>query len=145
MPRIQAYPDEQAVYYPKGPNIRLRPGMIQTGFLFARPDGVQRNDLLRSVAALVTSLVGTELEPEDQQSGVVHQSFADSFINAAVDREVVAENGIGNRGVSTALVALLTVPLDEIAGLIAGRLLRTAILAMAEPGQPEVNKPLIED
>ena len=49
-------------------------------------------------------------------SGEHHQSFADSFVNQATHRQVRAENGIGNRGVSTALVASLTVPVDDLAG-----------------------------
>lgn len=138
-------PDEQAIYYPVVGRIALRPGTVQTGFLFSRPAGADREDLHRSVTSLVTSLIGTELEQEDQRSGESVQSFADSFVNAGAHREAPAENGIGNRGVSTALVASLTVPVDEIAGLVAGRLVRTAIKQLARPGKPESNESLMSE
>jgi hypothetical protein len=138
-------PDEQAVHYPVEGRIVLRPGIVQTGFLFSRPIGAQREDLHRSIASLVTSLIGTELEQQDELRGESHQSFADSFVNSAVHRDTAAENGIGNRGVSAALVASLTVPVDEIADIIAGRLLRAAIDQLSEPPPGESNKDVIAD
>jgi hypothetical protein len=139
-------PDEQAVYYPVEGKITLRPGIVQTGFLFSRPVGAEREDLHRSIASLVTSLIGTELEESDERHGESHQSFADSFVNSAVHREVPAENGIGNRGVSAALVASMTVPVDEIAGIVASRMLRTAFDMMRRPpGQLESNQDHIKD
>ena len=46
---------------------------------------------------------------------------------------MAAENGIGNRGVSTALVASLTVPVDELAGIVGARLLREAVDQISAP------------
>ncbi len=126
-------PEEQAVHYPVEGRIVLRPGTVQTGFLFSQPAGAERGDLHRSIVSLVASLIGTELEQEDDRPGETHQSFADSFVNASVHRQVPAENGIGSRGVSTALVASLTVPVDELAGIVGGRLLRTAIEQLSRP------------
>ncbi|TYK52533.1 tubulin-like doman-containing protein [Actinomadura decatromicini] len=139
-------PDEVAVHYPVDGRIALRPGTAQTGFLFCRPVGAEPGDLRRSVVSLMLSLLGTELDQRATSDGEQHQSFADSFINAAVDRQIPAENGIGNRGVSTALVASLTVPVDELADLVAGRLLRAGVddLRAALPGV-ESNRALIQE
>ena len=139
-------PEEQAVHYPVEGRIVLRPGTVQTGFLFSRPAGASRGDLHRSIVSLVMSLIGTELAGEDDRPGETHQSFADSFVNRSAARQVPAENGIGNRGVSTALVASLTVPVDELADIVGGRLLRTAIDQLARPvGSIESNRALMED
>ncbi|OLT26619.1 hypothetical protein BJF83_20550 [Nocardiopsis sp. CNR-923] len=76
------------------------------------------------------SLAGTDIDDSTENASARqenHQSFADSFINTQADRESMAETGIGNRGVSTALVASLTVPVDELSGIIGSRLLRSAV------------------
>jgi hypothetical protein len=128
-----ADPEEVAVTYPGNQLIVMRPGTLQTGFLFSQPAGATRGDMHRSIVSLVMSLVGTEMSEADNRSGDNHQSFADSFVNEATHRQVAAENGIGNRGVSTALVASLTVPVDELAGIVAARLLRTAVDQISTP------------
>jgi len=125
--------DEVAVTYPHTERIVIRPGTVQTGFLFSLPAGASREDMHRSIVSLVTSLVGTEMSEQDDRLGEHHQSFADSFVNQATNRQVLAENGIGNRGVSTALVASLTVPVDDLAGIVGSRLLRHAIERIATP------------
>lgn len=118
--------EDVAVSYPDDTRIVMTPGTMQTGFLFAKPAGAQREDMHRSIASLVLSLVGTEMSTSDR-NGEHNQSFADSFVNEAADRQVAAENGIGGRGVSTALVASLTIPVDELAGIVGSRLVREAI------------------
>jgi hypothetical protein len=125
--------EEVAVSYPGRHRIAMRPGTLQTGFLFSQPAGASREDMHRSIVSLVMSLVGTEMSEDDNRSGEHHQSFADSFVNEATHRQVSAENGIGNRGVSTAQVASLTVPMDELAGIVASRLLRTAVDQISSP------------
>jgi hypothetical protein len=131
--RKPAEPDDVAVTYPGNERIVMRAGTVQTGFLFSLPAGAAREDMHRSIVSLMMSLVGTEMLEEDDKTGEHHQSFADSFVNQASNRQVLAENGIGNRGVSTALVASLTVPVDELAGIVAARLLRHAIERIATP------------
>jgi hypothetical protein len=126
-------PEEVLVYYPGGQRIVMRPGTLQTGFLFSQPAGATRQDMHRSIVSLVMSLAGTEISEDDDPSVEHHQSFADSFVNQATHRQVRAENGIGNRGVSTALVASLTVPIDDLAGIVGSRLLRTAIDQLSSP------------
>jgi hypothetical protein len=139
-------PDDIAVHYPGAPRIALRTGTVQTGFLFSRPAAATREDMHRAMASLVMSLVGTDVTAHDQRSGVVPQSFADSFVNESGTRQQRAENGIGNRGVSTALVASLTVPVDELAGLISARLLRSAIEHLSAPQiRLESNRTAMED
>ena len=139
-------PEEVAVSYPGNLRIVMRPGTLQTGFLFSQPAGATREDMHRSIVSLVMSLVGTEMAEADNHSGEQHQSFADSFVNEASQRQVAAENGIGNRGVSTALVASLTVPVDDLAGIVAARLLRTAVNQISAPnGRVESTRTDMED
>jgi hypothetical protein len=124
-----------SVQYPGSTPIVLPPAQVQTGFLFSLPIGADRDDLHRSIVAFILSLVGQEF------SNANHLSFARAFINAGATRETQASNGIGNRGVSTAQVASLTVPVDELGDLVAGRLLNHAINDLASPlgGTPEDN------
>ena len=138
--------EEVAVHYPVNGRIVLRPGVVQTAFLFSEPAGATREDMHRSMVSLVMSLVGTELTDDDMRSGQMHQSFADSFVNEAAHRQVPAGNGIGNRGVSTALVASLTVPVDDLAGIVSARLLREAVKQLSTPiDTPESNRKEMED
>jgi hypothetical protein len=139
-------PEDVAVHYPQNVRIVMRPGLAQTAFLFSQPAGATREDMHRSIVSLIMSLVGTEMSDDDNRSGQVHQSFADSFVNEAAHRQVRAGNGIGNRGVSTALVASLTVPVDKLAGIVSARLLRTAIEQYAKPiPSIEKNRAEMED
>jgi len=126
-------PEDLAVHYPGTPRIALTAGTVQTGFLFSRPGGATRRDMHRAIVSLVMSLIGTEATERDQHAGVVPASFAESWINDAGIRDSPAVNGIGNRGVSTALVASLTVPVDELAGIIAARLLRDSVEQLSRP------------
>jgi hypothetical protein len=136
------------VRYPGNRVIRLRPSSVQTAFLFNRPPGVDREDLHRSVVSLMLSLVGTDQDQvaEAKAGQRKFQSFADDFINRGVEREVAAESGIGNRGVSTSLVASMTVPVDDLADIVSARLLAAAVteLSVPPPGTAEVNRPLVE-
>ena len=144
--RRPAGADEVAVTYPNNVQLVMKPGIMQTGFLFSQPAGASREDMHRSISSLVLSLVGTEMSEDDDRNGEHHQSFADSFVNEAAHRQVVAENGIGGRGVSTALVASLTVPVDELAGIVGSRLLREAIDFIAQAdGTLETNRGAIEE
>ena len=124
----------------------MTPGTMQTGFLFSQPAGASREDMHRSIASLVLSLIGTEMSEDDNRNGEHHQSFADSFVNEVTHRQVAAENGIGGRGVSTALVASLTVPVDELAGIVGSRLLREAVNDVAAAdGRLESTRNAIEE
>jgi hypothetical protein len=129
--------DDVAVTYPGGERIVINAGRIQTGFLFNRPAGATKEDLYASVVSLVMSLIATEMTQQERQTADQPVSFAESFVNEAADRAVPASNGIGSRGVSTASVATLSVPVDELAGIVGARLLREAIIEMAAP-VPEV-------
>ncbi len=61
-------PEEVAVNYPRNQRIVMRPGTLQTGFLFSQPAGATREDMHRSIVSLVMSLVGTEMSEEDDRS-----------------------------------------------------------------------------
>jgi len=138
-----------SVRYPGNIDISLAPSTVQTGFLFSRTSGMERDDLHRSVVSLVLSLVGTDTDRSDH-NGRVHErqflSFADEFINREVERETAAPSGLGNRGVSTSLVASLTVPVDDLADIVTSRMLAEAVaeLSVPRPGAAEVNRPFIE-
>jgi hypothetical protein len=137
------------VRYPVEGEIRLRASTVQTAFLFSKSDGVERDDLHRSIVSLMLSLIATSQETNEElarPADRIFQSFADDFINRGVEREVIASSGIGNRGVSTSVVASMTVPVDDLADVISSRLLAEAIteLAVPAPGRSEANRQLIE-
>jgi len=138
-----------AVRYPTGVEIRLRPSTVQTAFLFSLTAGMERDDLHRSVVSLMLSLVGTDQERAEDRAKVAdrqYQSFADEFINRGVEREIPAPSGLGNCGVSTSLVASMTVPVDDLADIVSSRLLAEAVneLSVPPPGTAEVNRALVE-
>ncbi|MDT3400503.1 tubulin-like doman-containing protein, partial [Streptomyces sp. B1866] len=122
------------VRYPGHGVIGLRPSTVQTAFLFSRPAGIRAEDLRRSITALVMSLVGTELGDENTRGRTEgdYQSFTASFVNKSVERSTPSRSGIGYRGMSTSLAASLTVPVDDLAEIVAGRLLAAAVRGMAQ-------------
>src|SRR5205823_4795186 len=82
-------------------------------------------DLHRSAVSMIMSLIGTgpDRDRRGTQATDDPQSFAENFVNASARRSEHAASGIGRKGVSTALVASMTVPKEQLAELIAGRLL----------------------
>jgi len=129
-----------SVRFPGEPRpISLQPATVQTAFLFGRPDdGVSGQDLIRSMVSLIISLVGAGPE-----GGV---SFAEHFVNTAPSRSALSETGIGRRGVSTAAVASLTIPLAVLADIVSSRLLADAVrsLRVTPTGAGVQNRDLIE-
>ncbi|MFI5932220.1 tubulin-like doman-containing protein [Actinoplanes sp. NPDC051494] len=133
-----------SVRYPRLEEVQLPPNMIQTAFLFGRPvGGVRRDDLHRSMVSLMGSLVGAGPSDQDQEESAnrQYQSFADGFINGAVERYATSETGVGRRGVTTSAVAALTTPLLEITDILSTHLLANAITELQQPpGAAELNK-----
>ncbi|MCP9956818.1 hypothetical protein LUX03_04250 [Streptomyces sudanensis] len=121
-----------SVRYPGDTVVRLRASTVQTAFLFGKPTVIRREDLRRSITALVTSLIGTELSDRSGASQDDYQSFAESFVNKGVERSSHAASGIGYRSMSTTLAASLTVPVDDLAEIVAARLLAQAVRGMEE-------------
>ncbi|MET9801607.1 tubulin-like doman-containing protein [Streptomyces sp. NPDC006368] len=125
-----------SVRYPVDGVVALRPSTVQTAFLFSKPSVIRTEDLRRSITAMVMSLIGTELSDDGgQHSGRSeddYQSFAAGFINKSVERSTPARSGIGYRGMSTSLAASLTVPVDDLAEIVAARLLAHAVRGMDE-------------
>lgn len=80
----------------------------------------------------MTSLIGTELSDRSGASQDDYQSFAESFVNKGVERSSHAASGIGYRSMSTTLAASLTVPVDDLAEIVAARLLAQAVRGMEE-------------
>ncbi|MER5820414.1 tubulin-like doman-containing protein [Streptomyces californicus] len=125
------------IRYPGAVPIRLRTGILPTAFLFSPTAGIRQDDLRRSIVSLVMSLIGTELGDSRAQGRAMagdddFQTFAASFINRGVHRSALSPTGIGRQGVSTSLVASMTAPMDELADLVAGRLLRVAVNDLVE-------------
>lgn len=125
------------IRYPGTTPIRLRTGILPTAFLFSPTAGIRQDDLRRSIVSLVMSLIGTELgdsRPRGRATATDDdfQTFAASFINRGVHRSAVSPTGIGRQGVSTSLVASMTAPMDQLADLVAGRLLREAVTDLVE-------------
>ncbi|MEU4223768.1 tubulin-like doman-containing protein [Nonomuraea sp. NPDC026600] len=138
----QGIAGELGVHYPVRGEVRLRTGTVQTAFLFTMPPGVEREDLSRSIASLIVSLAGTQPRlPGEGMEDRGDSSFADDFINRAVEREVPAASGIGNRGVSTSYVSSMTVPVEELADLVSSRLLARAVTQLgAVPSESNVDQ-----
>lgn len=125
------------IRYPGATPIRLRTGILPTAFLFSPAAGIRPDDLRRSIVSLAMTLIGTE--PDDTRTQgrttVVDDDFATfaaSFINRGVHRRALSPTGIGRRSVSTSLVASMMVPMDQLADLMAGRLLREAVTELVE-------------
>ncbi|MFH9295361.1 tubulin-like doman-containing protein [Streptomyces sp. NPDC017520] len=125
------------IRYPGITPVRLRTGILPTAFLFSPTAGIRQDDLRRSIVSLVMSLIGTELGDSRAQGRSMagdddFQTFAASFINRGVQRSALSPTGIGRQGVSTSLVASMTAPMDQLADLVAGRLLRVAVTELVE-------------
>lgn len=139
------------ITYPMASPIRMRPGLMPTGFLFSRTAGIRPDDLRRSIVSLVMSLIGTELGDGPANGGVARdsndQTFASSFLNRGQQRTERAPSGIGFKGVSTSLVASLTVPVDELAEVMSSRMLAVAVDALADEGRRSKLplRPLLEE
>ncbi|OEJ93896.1 tubulin-like doman-containing protein [Streptomyces thermolilacinus] len=129
-----------SVRYPGDTLVRLRASTAQTAFLFSKPAVIRNEDLRRSITALVMSLIGTELPDETGggRSRDDYQSFAESFINKGVERSRHARSGIGYRSMSTTLAASLTTPVDDLAEIVAARLLAQAVRTMDERARQPV-------
>ncbi|MEI7034408.1 tubulin-like doman-containing protein [Streptomyces pratensis] len=125
------------IRYPGANPVRLRTGILPTAFLFSPTAGIRQDDLRRSICSLVMSLIGTELGDGRSRGRAMaadddYQTFAASFINRGVHRSAPSPTGIGRQGVSTSLVASMTAPMDQLADLVAGRLLRVAVTDLVE-------------
>ncbi|GHI02550.1 hypothetical protein AQI88_14450 [Streptomyces cellostaticus] len=125
------------IRYPGSTPVRLRTGILPTAFLFSPTAGIRADDLRRSIVSLVMSLIGTELGDGRSRGRKMaadddYQTFAASFINRGVARGSLSPTGIGRQGVSTSLVAAMTAPMDQLADLVAGRVLREAVTDLVE-------------
>jgi Tubulin like len=133
---------------PKG-RVSLSANTVPTAFLFSKPKGgLDRDNLGRSMVALMLSLIGagsTDEDADDSGPAKTNVSFMDRFINGAVERNAPAGTGIGRRGVSTSAVAELTTPVLEIADIVSSHLLAAAVDQLrVPPGPAEQNRSHIE-
>ncbi|MEU7072295.1 SAV_2336 N-terminal domain-related protein [Streptomyces narbonensis] len=133
-----------SVRYPQDVVVSLRPSTVRTAILLSRPDGVRPDDLRRSATAMIMSLIGTESHDDlpSRSTDDDDTSFAAGFVNRNVERSTPSRSGIGRRGLSTGFTASLTVPVDDVAEIIAGRLLAEAVREMdADAQHPRVDGP----
>jgi hypothetical protein len=121
-------------------SIRLNQGMLQTSVLFSGSAAMDLDDVRRSMVAFMVSMMSVQGSQVDGPA----QSFASSFINSATARQATSSSGVGRQGVSAAITASLRAPVDEVADLIAGNLLTTAIGEWDGPKVGEDNRALIE-
>jgi hypothetical protein len=139
--------DPSVITYPGGSAVQLKPTTVQTAFLFTRPTGMTRGDLHRSMVSLILSLIGSQKSDDREEAAQAPAgdavSFADRFINRAAQRSTSSLTGIGNQGVSTALVASLSIPQEEIAEILGDRLLSRAAVELQKPTEGEVNKDVL--
>ncbi len=136
-----------SVPYPGGRRVRIPSATVQTAFLFSPTVGVRPIDLRRSLVSLVISLVATEADNAAvNRNRDDSHSFAASFVNRSLRRTAWSPSGIGHRGVSTSLVASMTVPVNELAELLAARLLAFAVRGLTDPARRvrEDNAPLVK-
>jgi len=130
-------PNREAIY-PGEQSTRIGEMVpVQTAFLFRRPQAIQMEDLHRSIVTFILSLVGTELKMD---TGTRSGSFASEFLNGAEHRNRPAPDGIGLHPASTALAAQLTIPITEIAEILAGRLVAEATNELRNPLPSENNR-----
>lgn len=123
-----------SVLYPREGVVRLPPSTVPTAILLSRPAGVRPDDLRRSVSAMIMSFVSSEpgAEQPSGRTGGGYPSFTAGFVNHGVERSTPSRSGIGHRGLSTGFTASLTVPVHDLAEIIAGRLLARGVRAMDE-------------
>ncbi|MBL7492348.1 tubulin-like doman-containing protein [Frankia sp. AgB1.9] len=146
-PELGLGPRGDGIRYPgRGQALILDPLTIQTAFLFSGSAAIDRDDLHRSVSSFVLSLVSTGTDTGGEVGERLNMSFAEDFINHGVVRGTRAESGIGLRGVSTSLVAAMSVPVDDLADIIAHRLLGRAFRELNQPTRDnaEGNEHLID-
>jgi hypothetical protein len=123
-----------SVRYPGLDEVQLAPNTLQTAFLFGRQTvGVHRYDLFRSMVSLITALIGND---------GLHRSITRGFINSKVDRQAIADTGVGRRGVTTAAVAELTTP-PEVVDIVSTHLLANAVSELLVPAAQETNRPYV--
>ncbi|CAL9392806.1 tubulin-like doman-containing protein [Streptomyces sp. enrichment culture] len=139
-----------SIRYPQVHPVSLRPGTVPTAFLFSPTAGVRPEDLRRSIVSLVMSLVGTDLDLGEAGGGGRdddYQTFASNFVNGDISRRTRSATGIGRQGISTSLVASMTAPLDELAELVAARMLARAVerLTDASAPLPHETAPLVRE
>jgi len=128
------YPGEQP-----GPVGEFAPA--PTAFLFGKQPTAQPDDLPRSVVAFILSLIGTKLQTE---SGTSPWSFASEFLSSTQRRGELAPDGTGLRPASTAVAAQLTVPITEIAEILASRLVAQATMELRQAAPDEDNQEPIQ-
>jgi Tubulin like len=122
--------------------IQIAPSTAQTAFLFARTAALTPAELHGSIVSFILSIAGIRSAASAADG---HNTAAQSrFINDGVDRQASAPSGIGGRGMSTAAVALLSVPRTEILRLFAARLLAEVIAKLEQPMPGENNEPLLD-
>ncbi|PVC96077.1 hypothetical protein DBP19_06825, partial [Streptomyces sp. CS090A] len=115
------------IRYPDATSVRLRTGTLPTALLFSPVVGTDQDDLHGSIASLVMALTSPDEDAGDPRSRLsaadAPRAITSTFLNRDVRRGALSPTGIGRSGVTTSLVASLTAPMEQLADLVAGRLL----------------------
>ncbi|WP_415956706.1 SAV_2336 N-terminal domain-related protein [Streptomyces sp. 021-4] len=115
------------IRYPDATSVRLRTGNLPTALLFSPAAGTHQDDLRGSIASLVMALTSPDEDAGDSRSRLsaadAPRAITSIFLDRGVRRGALSPTGIGRSGVSTSVVASLTAPMEQLADLVAGRLL----------------------
>ena len=130
-----------SVVYPVSGDRRLRisPAIVQTAYLFSQTTGLQPADLHRSIVSFILSVA----DVRSSTNGAEGQGLAQTFLNQGVRRQTLAPSGIGSCSMSTASVASLSVPREEILDIVGAHLLAEAVQAADETLPGEDNARLV--
>jgi tubulin-like protein len=130
-----------SVVYPVSGEGRLRidPATVQTAYLFSQTTGLRPPDLHRSIVSFILSVSGAR----GTAGGAEGQGLSQSFLNQGVKRQTLAPSGIGSCSMSTAAVASLSVPREEILDIVGAHLLAEAVREADDALPGEDNKDLV--
>jgi hypothetical protein len=118
---------------PGDKRIRIDPATIQTAYLFSQTSGLAPADLHRSIVSFILSVAGVR----GTSGGSEGQGLSQSFLNQGVKRQTLAPSGIGSCSMSTAAVASLSVPREEILDIVGAHMLAEVVRSAdaALPGE----------
>jgi tubulin-like protein len=123
-----------AVRYPGAAEIEVTsPVPAKTAIVFDRPATLTMDDLLRSIGSFVVSIIGTTVSTDH---GGEFVPLASRLVNATLQGQP-APNRIGNHPALAPLAAELRIPVEEIAEILAERLLAGATAQLLEPAAGE--------
>ena len=127
-------PEDFKVNYPEPFGaIRMTPATIPTAFVFSKPASVQQDDMYKSMASFIMSQVttGEENSNVNQDKSLdnkkTEMSIFSKLINDASETARVNQHGPGLNPLSPAISGSLSIPIENIADLVAKKLISESI------------------